>query len=391
MSITAEQEKNGVLTILVEGRVDTGNASETEAQIRAEIEKAPKASVVIDCEKLEYISSAGLRVILRLKKNRPELKLINASSEIYEIFDMTGFTEMMTIEKAYKTVSVEGCEIIGEGSNGIVYRTDPETIVKVYRDPDSLDDILHEREVARKALILGIPTAISYDVVRVGESYASRFELISAKSFTKLINANPDKIDAYIDMYVELLKHIHSTVVPAGDLPDQKKVVLGWVEWLKGHIPDEQYEKILALVEAVPETDHMIHGDYHTKNLMLQDDEVIMIDMDTLSTGDPVFEFGPIFLAYRGFGELDHSAVTNFIGISWEQAQYIWQETLQRHLGTEDKEFLQKAENKAKLIGYIRMLRRTMKRTPDNTELIAHCRKNIDELLPTINTLTFLD
>ena len=51
----------------------------------------------MDCSDLEYISSAGLRVILRLRKQDSELKVTNVSSEVYEIFDMTGFTEMMEI------------------------------------------------------------------------------------------------------------------------------------------------------------------------------------------------------------------------------------------------------------------------------------------------------
>lgn len=381
--------ENAQMCVSLRGRVDSSNAAEAEAKIAACTAGAPQAPLVIDCEGLEYISSAGLRVILRLKKAHPELRIVNVSSEVYEILDMTGFTEMMAVEKAYRRVSIEGCEVIGQGSNGIVYRTDPETIVKVYRNPDSLEEIKHEREVARKALILGIPTAISYDIVRVGDSYASMFELISAKSFTKLINAYPEKIDEYIGMYVALLKQIHGTVVPKGDLPDQRAVALGWVRWLQGHIPDEQFHKLLSLVEAIPENDHMVHGDYHTKNIMLQDGEVIMIDMDTLCVGDPVFEFAPIYLAYCGFGAVDHSQTERFIGVSWDQAQYIWKQTLRGYLGTDDPAVLQEAENKAQLVGYTRLLRRTLKREPGNTALIEHCRTRLAELLPQVDSLAF--
>ncbi|MBR0085199.1 MAG: hypothetical protein IJL97_01480, partial [Lachnospiraceae bacterium] len=71
------------------------------------------------------------------------------------------FTEMMTVEKAYRVVSVEGCEEIGRGANGTIYRIDRDNVVKVYNNADALEDIQHEREVAKLALILGIPTAIS--------------------------------------------------------------------------------------------------------------------------------------------------------------------------------------------------------------------------------------
>ena len=80
-------------------------------------------------------ASAGLRVILRLRKQEPELAIVNVSPEVYEIFEMTGFTEMMPVSRAYRRVSVDGCEVIGQGANGKVYRLDPETIIKVYLNP----------------------------------------------------------------------------------------------------------------------------------------------------------------------------------------------------------------------------------------------------------------
>ena len=57
---------------------------------------------------------------------------------------MTGFAEMIEIRKAYRTVSVNGCEVIGAGANGKVYRIDPDTIIKVYRNPDALPEIRPE-------------------------------------------------------------------------------------------------------------------------------------------------------------------------------------------------------------------------------------------------------
>ena len=169
------------VSITLSGRIDSNNAAETEKGILAQLEGHKNAAVILDASALEYISSAGLRVILRVKKSYPDLTIKGVSPEVYEILDMTGFTEMMTVEKAYRVVSVEGCEEIGRGANGTIYRIDQDNVVKVYNNADALEDIQHEREVAKLALILGIPTAISYDVVRVGESYGSVFELLNAK------------------------------------------------------------------------------------------------------------------------------------------------------------------------------------------------------------------
>ncbi len=392
MRIAEGKLENGILTASLTGHIDSANAAQAEQELNELRQNAPEAPVVLDMERLTYISSAGLRVILRLRKARPELKLINVSSEVYEILDMTGFTEMMPVAKAYRRLSVEGCEVIGRGANGEVYRLDPETIIKVYLNPDSLPDIHRERELARRAFVLGIPTAIPYDVVKVGAGYGSVFELLNAKSLAKLITAQPDKLDEYVGVYVDLLKKIHGTEVRPGDMPDMKAVALDWAGFLRDHLPPEQYEKLHRLIEAVPEDRHMLHGDYHVKNVMVQNGEVLLIDMDTLCMGHPVFEFASIFLAYLGFGELDHSVSEKFLGLDYDTCTAIWEKTLRLYFGTDDLSRLEDIAAKAQVIGYTRLLRRTIRRsgdTPEGQALIAHCKARLAQLLEQVDTLVF--
>ena len=194
------------LTLYLEGRIDSANADSVEKELRLLCAAAPADVLVLDLEELQYVSSAGLRVVLRLRKAHPSLKLINASSEVYDILDMTGFTEMMPVSKAYRRLSVDGCEVIGQGANGLVYRLDRDTIIKVYRSPDCLPDIHRERELARKAFVLGVPTAIPYDVVRVGESYGSVFELLNAVSLAGILRDDPAMLDECARISVDLLK-----------------------------------------------------------------------------------------------------------------------------------------------------------------------------------------
>ena len=126
------QISGDLLTVFLKGHIDSANAGEVENRITEIRGSVPHSRLVLDLTELKYISSAGLRIILRLRKAMPELKLTNVSSDIYEILEMTGFTEMVEVEKAYRRLSVDGCEVIGEGANGKVYRIDRDTIVKVY-------------------------------------------------------------------------------------------------------------------------------------------------------------------------------------------------------------------------------------------------------------------
>ncbi len=378
------------VTIYLTGRISSTNAAEVETKINEEYESAKGAPIVLDAKNLEYISSAGLRVILKLRKKEPNLTMINVSPEVYDILSMTGFTEMLTVQKAYRQLSVEGCEIIGRGANGAVYRYDAETIVKVYFNSDALPEIKRERELARKALVLGINTAIPYDVVRVGDSYGTVMELLEATSLSKLIKKDPEHLDVPLKYFVDMLKQIHSTQVKPGDMPDMKEVALSWAEFDKEYLPKEIGNKLYAMVEAVPQQQTMLHGDYHTNNVMVRDGEALLIDMDTLCVGHPIFELGSMFNAFVGFGELDHDVIMQFLKIPFDVSTKFWHKALAMYLGTCDEARIAEVENKAKIIGYMRLLRRTIRRKgPNADKLIDFYKTQLIKLVPEINELTF--
>lgn len=383
--------ENGVLTICPHGHINSANAGEIEEQITAMLGQTAYETVVVDAGDLEYISSAGLRVLLRLRKAVKDVSVIQVSPEVYEVFDMTGFTEMMDIRKAYREISLEGCEVIGQGANGTVYRTDPETIVKMYNNPDALPEIQRERELARTAFVLGVPTAISYDVVRVGNRYGSVFELLNATNLAKLYLRGEKSLDEITEISIDLLKVIHGTTVKAGLMPDMREVALGWIDFLKEYLEPELYEKIYGLIEAVPYSLKMMHGDYHLKNIMVQNGEALLIDMDTLCTGNPVFEFASMYAAYQGYSYLDHDNVKKFLGLSYEDAGELWRKSVMFYLGTEDEETIRKTEEKAMLIGFIRIMRRQIRRNGFDTEegraVIENAHQQLRDLASRVDTL----
>ena len=94
------KDKNGEkLSLTLEGRLDTTTAPQLEAELKREISGVE--SLTFDFEKLEYLSSAGLRVILSAQKvmNRQgEMKIKNVNETIMEIFEVTGFSDILTIE-----------------------------------------------------------------------------------------------------------------------------------------------------------------------------------------------------------------------------------------------------------------------------------------------------
>ena len=390
MNITYRLDKE-ILYIAIEGRIDATNAAEAEEKIFGIKNENPGKHVVVDADKLEYISSAGLRVILRLRKEEPKLAIINVAADVYEVFDMTGFTDMVTVEKAYKRMSVEGCEFIAKGANGAVYRYDDETILKIYFAQDALPEIKQERENARRAFVLGINTAIPYGIVRVNDGYGTVTELLNAESVTKLIRKNPDDLTEAAKYYIDMLKGIHAIEVEEGEVLDMKETALAWADFVANHLPEDQAKKLRTLIEAVPKRNTLMHGDYHTNNIMVQNGEPLLIDMDTLCMGHPIFELGSMFNAFVGYAELDHQNMMDFFGYSFETAGKFWNMVLKMYLGTEDEAICQSVAEKAMIIGYTRMMRRAIRRPneADSPAKIARCKEMLAVLLEKTDTLEF--
>lgn len=98
LNITKIQE-NEKLLITLEGRLDTTTAPLLEAELKENLDGVTE--LILDFEKLEYISSAGLRVLLSAQKvmsKQGSMKLIHVGDLIKEIFEVTGFTDILTIE-----------------------------------------------------------------------------------------------------------------------------------------------------------------------------------------------------------------------------------------------------------------------------------------------------
>ena len=377
--------------IILYRRIDSSNVDLVSERLTKEL-NGYNGDVIIDCDELEYISSAGLRIILKIKKEYPNTKIINCNQAVYDIFEMTGFSEIMDIEKGYRKISIDGCEIIGEGAYGIVYRIDPETIVKVYKNPNSIDEIIKERERARKAFILGIPTAISYDIVQVGNLYGSVFEMLDAKSFAELINEG-ESINKLVKQSVIILKQIHETINTNDDLPNKKTEALNWAKECKDYLPKDIAKKLIEMVNNIPDVNTIIHGDFHVKNIMHLKNENLLIDMETMSIGHPIFEFACSYSIYEGFECLDPKNPEKFLGIPQEACRKFIKLTYDYYFDELEENKIDEIKQKAKIICYMRLLRRQIKHfgidNKEYKESIEFCKNYLIENVPKIDNLYY--
>lgn len=325
----------------VSGRIDSSNASELEEKI---FSLCNPGEVFLDMEELEYISSAGLRVLLKLKKEFGDVTVINVSTNVYEIFDITGFAEIINVKKALRSIDITDCECLGSGGSGTVYRLNGDTIVKVFREEVPLADIEAERAFAKAAFIAGIPTAIPFDLIKVGKAYGNVYELMNSDTLSHALLAHPEKRAELMDKYVALVKQLAQTPVDTSNFKSYKSIMMERCERMYPIFGNEYTDMIKEILTHMRDTaSTLIHGDLHPGNIMIQNDELMLVDMADMTYGSPIYE---IVALYRDMGTQKSPQVAktieNNIGMDIESIYQTWNDFITRYYGTDNKELLEK-------------------------------------------------
>ena len=345
----------GSLTLYLKGRIDSENADAVYRELTLETEKDPGVRIILDAEKLTYISSAGLRVLMKLRKSLgypPEV--LNVSRDVYDIFETTGFTEFLDVKKALREISVEGCEVIGEGGNGKVYRLDGETIAKVYygeRNP--LEKIRKNQEVTKNVFVQGIPSAIAFDVVKVGADYGVVYEMIDARTMLQQISEHPENIEEYADMIADTLMKLHSTEFAPGTLQDAKDNARSDILAVsdRGYYTGEETDRLMKLIDEIPDRNTFIHQDFHPGNMMYQNGEIVLIDVEDSGVGHPVLDLSSMYLVYVTAAKSNWGKTQG--GLTSRQFAKIWKVIISKYFNTTDKSRLD--EINRILLGYSRI------------------------------------
>ena len=369
--------ENKTLTLYFVGELNSYNSEDVEKDIEKSLEKQDFCSLILDFQSLLYISSAGLRVILKLKQKYKELSIINASLEVYDVLQMTGFTNIISVKKSLKKVNLDNAEVIGSGYFSTVYRIDKDTIIKVFNRTSDPEQIERELRLAKEAFISGIPTAISFDIVQAGEKLGVRFEMLDCESLKNSVVAHPEKLHEYLEKYVKLLKTITTTECLNPNIPSIKDFYLKKLEKIKPELDDKYYKKAKKVVDAIEDRKTFVHGDCHFKNIMVQNDELILIDMDTLSYGHPIFEFAQIYAPYCAFSEDDPGNSKRFFGIEDEDSKKLYNALVEGYFNSKDDSL----KEKIKLVSYIHMIWWNRMNEPDNNKRLEGCRERLYKLL----------
>ncbi len=324
------------------GRIDSGNAAQFEKKIMDAFADTSVDEITLDASELEYISSAGLRVLMKLRKMANKaVPVVNVSSDLYDVFEVTGFTDLLDVKKRLREVSVEGCAQLGSGANGTVYRLTSDEMIKVFRPGITLNEIEAEREASRKTFLLGVPCAIAFDTVKVGDSYGTIYEMLNAATVQERIREKPDRLPELAAATSKLLKELHQTEVPDGQMPPADRLLHSTLDKISEDFTSDELEKMHTLYNSIPAMNRFVHNDYHVKNVMeTGDGDLMLIDLGDAGSGNPLIDLIHCCFVYQmmGSGVIEHTDdEMSFIDLTYGELKVFWKVFLETYCGNAEK------------------------------------------------------
>ena len=168
---------------------------------------------------------------------------------------------------------------------------------------------------------MGMPTAISFDVVKVGSQYGLVYELLQAQTLSACLKQNPGRMDELARKYADLFRQLHAIHVPADScVPDALEHERNQVLHIRRYFPQEKIDLLLQLLDTVPASDSLLHLDLQSKNAMIQYDELMLIDMGEVGYGHPILDLAHAYSAMVTLvGDYD-----NIIGMPRELGIELW-------------------------------------------------------------------
>ena len=388
MTTTVQINGNKVVICMV-GSLDTLTSAETNTIINTQLSTLTcdpsDIELICDASRLEYISSSGLRILLSLAKRYKNFRIIEVRSQVYEVLETTRFTEIMKIERSLRRLSIEGCRLIGIGGVGKVYRLNGDTIIKVFREGTTMEEVQKEIVLSKESFVLGMPTAISFDIVKVTpssegkpECYGLVYELLKAQTLSTYVKNHPEELDSCARKYADLFLQLHQIEVPeGGNVPSALENVRRQVEYIRRYFPEEKIQMLLNIVDSIPAGNRLLHMDLQTKNAMMQDGELMLIDMGEVGYGHPLLDLSHAYSAMVSFvGDYE-----NVIGMPRQMGLHLWEKAMDYYMEGLPAEVVAERKKQIEVASCVRKFSWLSLSDSFPEELIQECQQLFDEVV----------
>jgi uncharacterized protein (TIGR02172 family) len=202
----------------------------------------------------------------------------------------TGRETDITGRKKMEKISVEGLEIIGKGVTATIYLLDEHSILKVFRDVVSMQEIQYEYDCAKLVEKLGIRTPAARKIVSCDQGTGIIYDRIKGMTLSDVMQKDKSKLYEYGVQYGRLTRSLHAKKVDGERIRRDKDAIRAFFDDCSDFITDWEKEEIFRYIDLVPSAGCLLHGDLAPVNIMVEDGTLNVIDVPTIMVGHPVFD-----------------------------------------------------------------------------------------------------
>lgn len=191
-----------------------------------------------------------------------------------------------------KKSEIANMAVIGKGACATIYKLEDDKVLKLYDkgDRNTAEFVKNEFDISTEIYNLGITTAKTYELCECDGIYGAVYEFVSGDTMLDMIEKEGNLSDFISDLS-DIGKQIHSNSVDTKIFPKATELLERLIVHIKPWVNDEQYKHIEMLIDAIPDDNTLIHGDFHPGNIIIRQGKPILIDVGGASHGHPVFDF----------------------------------------------------------------------------------------------------
>ena len=237
----------------------------------------------------------------------------------------------------YKTIDLNEYVQTGEGGNGKTYVNPscPDVILKVNNARlSTLDAVQREYSVSKAVEDLGLSVPKVYEIVRVGDVYATLSQRIqNKKSLSRICHDEPQRTEEMARELCRKGKDLFETPCNTDFFPSRKEQVL-WAIDHAGFVSDKNRRLIRAFAETIPEKTTCLHGDFQSGNIIRSGDSYYWIDLDRFAYGDPMFDIGHLYQICNIYAPMKQ--VQDIFHMTLDQFHRFWDAFAKEYTGRDD-------------------------------------------------------